>query len=825
MTTAEWEAAGVWYRVETLCDGRSGEAGESRWNDAQRRLAADGWAVALVTARSGQSPSSPEVAMALACIDRDRETVAAALHNPVSACGSQHSGCSAFRSRVHQNGGECQWQLRTFAVVFAVHDERLELRVRNAPGSAVYPELRVDVPSLGHWYGTGHTMQQHWPSSSACLELGPFYPFDNGVCGLGTLAIAGWCTSGGWALWVDEQRTPYLHVAMNAPRLYDDDARVKRPPTRRAWSVGHENAHRGTLPLLDARWATAATDDDDPNDTRALRARPVSVVTEALPVGDDMLRIQSRLAFDYEPVWHPLLHTRLAYAESTVVHMGLGVGTPPDARGARERLLDGMLGAAAPPSASPPLWLLQRPIWTTWAKYKAEVTQAQVLAFAEEIVARGLPRSVLEIDDRWCSAYGDWRFDADKFPRPQQMVKRLHALGFRVTLWCTAFVERQSGAYAEGCRRGYLVNDGALFPWWQPQPVAALDVTDAAACVWFVGRARALQRQCGIDGFKFDSGEPCWLPRQAPTLLQLRYPGEYTELWLNRVVWPLMQPLDATTTAAAADDAVLPAESRAATSTADTAAGHRASPSVPCLWRLFDRFSYFGYDSGLASVVPAMLISGVLGVSFVLPDMIGGNEYGEQRADDALMLHWLYANALMPSLQFSLRPWDFAPPVEAAMYRALAIRDHLLIASGLLKQLAEESCRTRAPMARPLWWVCPQLPPAHSVADAFLMGDDLLVAPQTTIPDKDAVDRVVWLPPGDWWQYPSEAIPDDTASAAAVGTLRPVRQCLGPVAVHCRSVLPVFIRCGSALARWALREEAGAMCAVRMPPVSSADSG
>lgn len=45
--------------------------------------------------------------------------------------------------------------------------------------------------------------------------------------------------------------------------------------------------------------------------------------------------------------------------------------------------------------------VLKAPIWTTWARYKTDVSQNKVLRYAQEIVDRGLQRSVMEIDDRW----------------------------------------------------------------------------------------------------------------------------------------------------------------------------------------------------------------------------------------------------------------------------------------------------------------------------------------------------------------------------------------------------------------------------------------
>ena len=44
------------------------------------------------------------------------------------------------------------------------------------------------------------------------------------------------------------------------------------------------------------------------------------------------------------------------------------------------------------------------------------VTQADVLHFADDIVARDYPRSVMEIDDRWQAGYGECDWDYTKFP-------------------------------------------------------------------------------------------------------------------------------------------------------------------------------------------------------------------------------------------------------------------------------------------------------------------------------------------------------------------------------------------------------------------------
>ena len=52
-----------------------------------------------------------------------------------------------------------------------------------------------------------------------------------------------------------------------------------------------------------------------------------------------------------------------------------------------------------------------------------------------------------------------------------------------------------------------------------------------------------------------------------------------------------------------------------------------ASQHVPIFSRLMDKDSHWRRDNGLLSLIPSVLLYGILGYPFVLPDMIGGNAY------------------------------------------------------------------------------------------------------------------------------------------------------------------------------------------------------
>jgi myogenesis-regulating glycosidase len=374
------------------------------------------------------------------------------------------------------------------------------------------------------------------------------------------------------------------------------------------------------------------------------------------------------------------------------------------------------------PATIPPADLFTRPTWTTWARYKTEVSQSVVLRFAQEIIDHRYPYHVMEIDDRWQIFYGDLGFDPARFPDPKGMVAQLHALGFKVTVWVIPFLDPRSAAFAEGAARGFLVRapggEPYLIHWWQGDG-GLLDVTSAAACDWFLRRLRALQAETGLDGFKFDAGEAIFVPPDAVTAEPLATRNDYTHRYVNFV-----------------------AQHFALT---EVRSGWQ-NQAAPIFFRQWDKTTVWGPDNGLRSVIPGLLSLSLTGYPFVLPDMVGGNAYAEA-PDAELMIRWTQLNALLPAMQFSLAPWDYGE-VCADLCRRYA-ELHLEFAPLLLR-LAAEAARTGDPIIRPVFWQAAHAEAALLCDDEYLVGDDWLVAPVVN-PGQSARD--IYLPPGQWRDY------------------------------------------------------------------------
>jgi len=370
------------------------------------------------------------------------------------------------------------------------------------------------------------------------------------------------------------------------------------------------------------------------------------------------------------------------------------------------------------PAEIPPESLFTKPTWTTWARYKTAINEEVVLKFADEIIKNQYPYNVLEIDDRWQVYYGDLGFDPVRFPNPKGMIEQLHKKGFKVTAWVIPFLQPESRAFADGAKNGWLVcrQDGApyLVEWWQGRG-GLLDVTNPSALDWFFERLNQLQVQTGLDGFKFDAGEACFLPSDAVTYRSI-HPNEYTQHYVEAV-----------------------SKHHHLTEVRSGWKNQRA----PIFFRQWDKTTSWGLDNGLHSVLTGILALGLSGYPFILSDMVGGNEYDE-KADAEMMIRWTQLNALLPAMQFSLAPWDYGEECNSICRRYANL--HTEFASRIL-ELAKESTESGTPIVRPLFWLDANNEDALTCDDEFLLGNDILVAP---VVQSHVHYRDIFLPQGIW---------------------------------------------------------------------------
>jgi alpha-glucosidase len=161
--------------------------------------------------------------------------------------------------------------------------------------------------------------------------------------------------------------------------------------------------------------------------------------------------------------------------------------------------------------------------------------------------------------------------------------------------------------------------------------------------------------------------------------------------------------------------------------------------------RVFDMFSTWDLLNGLAALPVRLLTLAMLGYPFVLPDMIGGNQYDDRPATGELLVRWTQATAFTLSMQFGVLPWHFPAPTPdlCKAYTWL----HLALKSWMLDYARRVTCQNGYPVLRPPALDYPTDSQALACADQWLLGDRLLVAPVLGPPR----GRAVYLPAGRWY--------------------------------------------------------------------------
>lgn len=385
-----------------------------------------------------------------------------------------------------------------------------------------------------------------------------------------------------------------------------------------------------------------------------------------------------------------------------------------------------------PPSGKTPdeLFFLA-PQYNTWIEFTYRQNEDGILAYAQSMIDNGLPPGILMINSSWHGHYGDWDFNARNFRDPKGMMAKLRKMGYKVVLWVCPWISLDSPEFRllytgiDPFRpgkfpRGGLMLDRTGYPaavqWWDGKS-AMLDFSHPRGREWFKEQLDRLVAEYGVSGFKFDGGA-------LKTYLQdfkasqdmpkgdlanlymdfaLQYPVcEYRHVW-KRGGQPLVERLHDK--------------------------GHK--------WE------------DLRKLIPDMIAGGLLGHSFMCPDMVGGGEWHSflpgAAFEPELFIRSAQVHALCGQMQFSASPWRV---LKDERHRQI-IRDTVALRQKFAPRflrLARECGRTGEPMIRHLDYMFP----GHGygrVADQFVMGDFLMVAPQL---EKGAATREVEIPPGLW---------------------------------------------------------------------------
>jgi alpha-galactosidase len=144
---------------------------------------------------------------------------------------------------------------------------------------------------------------------------------------------------------------------------------------------------------------------------------------------------------------------------------------------------------------------LRRPprVWCSWYEYFLDVTDADVIENLEAIDRLDLPVDVLQIDDGWQAAVGDWEELSSRFSSMRDLASRIQDAGRRAGIWVAPFTVAEHSAMAAD-HPEWLMDGGGTN--WGGR-LSGLDLTNPGARS-HLRRVFEELREAGFGYFKLD---------------------------------------------------------------------------------------------------------------------------------------------------------------------------------------------------------------------------------------------------------------------------------------------------------------------------------
>ena len=385
--------------------------------------------------------------------------------------------------------------------------------------------------------------------------------------------------------------------------------------------------------------------------------------------------------------------------------------------------------------------------------------QGQVLDVAREFKRRGIPIDVLVIDFFHWPHMGDFRFEEEFWPDPKAMIDELHAMGIKVMVSVWPQISLKSENYEEMLENGLLVSAerGIDVANMYQEPNQFYDATNPEARDYVWSKCRANYVTNGVDAFWLDEAEPEYGTYDFDTY---RY-------WSGPNV---------------ATGNIYPREYNRGFYEGQLAEGREGDivNLTRCAWVGSQRYGALVWSGDvhstfedLKSQITCGIHMGLAGIPWFTTDM-GGFQQGDVNDPvfRELLVRWAQFSCFSPVMRnhgyrlglqpdgrmdeaiaaadgsprdpsgVDNEPWSYGEDVERMLVKFINLREAM---RPYLRELFAAAHTDGQPLIRGLFYEFPADAEAADVADEYMLGPDLLIAPVT---EAGARSRRVYLPGG-----------------------------------------------------------------------------
>lgn len=332
-----------------------------------------------------------------------------------------------------------------------------------------------------------------------------------------------------------------------------------------------------------------------------------------------------------------------------------------------------------------------------------------------------------------------WTPDYTLYPDMAGVNMTLNAMGFKALSYFNSFVDGSLDQWNTAETNGYLITDSTGTPDTFIGPFLSsgsmVDPTNPSATTWVQGFMQSATT-LGFNGWMADFGE--WMPfdsymKAGPaSLLHNEYP----------VLWAKLN-YQALSSAIPSGDFVFFMRS-----------GYLGSqPYQPVVWA-GDQDTDFDPTFGLPTVITAALNMGVSGVPIFTHDIAGYASFANPPSTKELYFRWTELGCFTPVMRTHngydyYTNWNWNTDEDTiTMFKTYATL-HVELFPYIYTYITQAH-NNGTPIMQALWLKFSNDPKTALINDAYMFGDEMLVAPVIT---QGAISRTFYLPYGNWYPF------------------------------------------------------------------------